>query len=286
MMEENLISVLVPVFNGSSTIKRCIDSVLMQTYSKLELILYDDGSEDDLGEIVEEYSDVRLKYYSSQDNVGIAKARNKLLDYAKGEFIAWIDADDYMLPTRLERQKDYLDSHSDVAVVGTSVFLRNYPIKERAFYPNSAFIHSFQFYKSCTLFPTMMTRNFYKDKNLYFKEELGSRASDFEWIYRVGKNLKIVNMDFPLTSYYVSSEEEHQRKLKEHGFYDKSIALLKGKFQLLELHPTKEELGVLFDFLMNNKSLKLWSFTILIFESSNDKIKPSICCPKLLPLII
>lgn len=94
---EELISVVVPVFNVSEYLNACLDSILSQTYTKLEIILVDDGSTDESGRICDEYvkKDSRIKLIR-QKNGGLSAARNAGIDIASGKYITFIDSDDYV----------------------------------------------------------------------------------------------------------------------------------------------------------------------------------------------
>lgn len=91
-----MISCIVPVFNGEKYIDKCISSILKQTYEDFELIIIDDGSFDKTKEIIQRFlKDVRLKYIQ-QSNQGVSVARNNGLKIAKGEWITFVDADDWI----------------------------------------------------------------------------------------------------------------------------------------------------------------------------------------------
>lgn len=92
-----MISVIVPVYNAESTLRRCVDSILRQNYRSFEIILIDDGSDDLSGRICDEYSknDNRITTIH-QRNQGVSVARNRGIDAAKGEYITFIDSDDYV----------------------------------------------------------------------------------------------------------------------------------------------------------------------------------------------
>ena len=94
------ISVIVPVYKVEPYINHCVDSILAQTYRDFELILVDDGSPDNCGKICDEYAkkDSRVKVIHKV-NGGVSSARNMGLDNAKGEWITFIDADDYVVNT-------------------------------------------------------------------------------------------------------------------------------------------------------------------------------------------
>jgi glycosyltransferase involved in cell wall biosynthesis len=110
-----LISVVLPVYNQERFIAQTIDSVLAQDYQNFELLLHDDGSKDDSARILREYaaSDPRIKA-SFAPNAGRSAATNRLMAEAKGEWCAFIDADDLMLPQRLSRQVAFHQEHPEV----------------------------------------------------------------------------------------------------------------------------------------------------------------------------
>ena len=93
------VSIIVPVYNVEKYLRRCIDSILRQTLTDIEVILVDDGSFDSSGKICEEYArkDSGLRVIH-QKNAGVAVARNTGLDIASGDYIAFVDSDDYIEP--------------------------------------------------------------------------------------------------------------------------------------------------------------------------------------------
>ena len=97
------ISIIVPVYNAENTLRQCVDSILNQEYKNLEVILVDDGSKDGSPAICDEYAvkDKRVKVFH-KENGGVSSARNLGLDHAQGEWIAFIDSDDYVSPNYLE----------------------------------------------------------------------------------------------------------------------------------------------------------------------------------------
>ena len=99
-MEHNpLISVIVPVYNVAEYLSRCVDSILAQSYENLQIILVNDGSSDDSGRICEEYAkkDTRIQVIH-QNNGGLSSARNAGLDAASGQYIGFVDSDDWIEP--------------------------------------------------------------------------------------------------------------------------------------------------------------------------------------------
>ena len=120
---EPLISVIVPIYNAEQYIDRCIKSILKQTYSNLEVLLIDDGSSDGSSSICKQYelSDNRVHYYH-QHNSGVSAARNKGLDIAKGEYIGFCDADDWIESDMYEVLYSMINSsQSDIAICSFTV---------------------------------------------------------------------------------------------------------------------------------------------------------------------
>lgn len=113
-----LISVIIPVYNGSKYIQQAIDSILNQTYSNYEIIIIDDGSTDDTREKLQSYrSKIRYLY---QENQGSAAARNLGIELAKGELIAFLDSDDYWYtPEKLEKQVAYFNGNPSLGCINT-----------------------------------------------------------------------------------------------------------------------------------------------------------------------
>lgn len=113
---EDLISVIIPMFNDEKTIKRCLESVINQSYSNLEIIIINDGSFDKSESIVKEMAkkDARIKIYS-QKNSGVSIARNTGLKKANGKFVTFVDSDDYIYPNMYSSMHSYIEDN-DVCV--------------------------------------------------------------------------------------------------------------------------------------------------------------------------
>jgi glycosyltransferase involved in cell wall biosynthesis len=112
-----VISVIVPVYNVGLYLRQCMDSILCQTYRKLEIILVNDGSEDDSGEICDEYaqSDNRITVIH-KGNEGVGAARNVGLDCAAGKYTMFVDSDDWLTPDAVQILHDsIIDHEADVA---------------------------------------------------------------------------------------------------------------------------------------------------------------------------
>lgn len=109
-MDKPLVTVIVPAYNASAFIAETLESILNQTYDNLQVIVVDDGSTDDTARIVQSYSP-RVTYIHQANSGGCAAPRNRGLEYARGEFVTFFDADDIMLPDKLSRQVEALIRH-------------------------------------------------------------------------------------------------------------------------------------------------------------------------------
>jgi hypothetical protein len=108
------------VYNGEAHVREAIDSILRQSYEHLEFLIIDDASTDGTPAALDVLSDPRVRILRNSENLGLAASLNRGIEAASGEFIARQDADDVSEPDRLSRQVAYLDSHPDVALLGTA----------------------------------------------------------------------------------------------------------------------------------------------------------------------
>jgi glycosyltransferase involved in cell wall biosynthesis len=117
-MTTPILSIIIPVYNIQDYIRECLDSLLKQDLSACEVICVDDGSTDNSFSILDEYKTAYPTVFQvlTQANQGQAAARNAALDIARGEYIAFLDGDDFYLPTAIDTIKSYIQSNSNVDV--------------------------------------------------------------------------------------------------------------------------------------------------------------------------
>ena len=114
-MKEGLVSIITPCYNGGKYISQTIESVIAQTYTNWEMIIVDDGSEDNSAEIIKSFNVPQVKYVY-QNNAGSAAARNNGIRRANGQYIALLDSDDIWLPNFLECQINYMKEKKAICV--------------------------------------------------------------------------------------------------------------------------------------------------------------------------
>jgi len=110
MKNRPLVSVLMPAYNSELYIAEAIQSILNQTYQNIELIIFDDGSSDKTRQVIQGFTDPRIIKVLSDQNYGVVRARNEMIDRTTGKYIALMDADDIADPTRLEKQVSVLET--------------------------------------------------------------------------------------------------------------------------------------------------------------------------------
>ena len=114
------ISVIMGIYNCATTLGEALDSLINQSYQDFEVIMCDDGSTDKTYDIASEYCKLypdKFTLLSNDHNLGLNKTLNKCLQYAKGDYIARMDGDDISLPNRFKQEIEFLDNHTEFAIV-------------------------------------------------------------------------------------------------------------------------------------------------------------------------
>ncbi len=126
MKKNELISIIIPVYNTEDYLDKCLKSIINQTYKNIEIIIIDDGSNDNSKKIIDQYmdKDYRIKYYY-QNNSGVAIARNLGIDKSNGNYIAFIDSDDYIDLKFIEKMYATIKDDDIFAICGTIDVLEN-----------------------------------------------------------------------------------------------------------------------------------------------------------------
>lgn len=194
------VSVVMSVYNADRYVKGSVESILGQTFSDLEFIIINDGSTDGSGEILSSFHDPRIKLIH-QKNQGLIRSLNTGVRMARGEYIARQDADDLSLPERIEKQVAFLDTHKNVALVGTaSVHMTEYgkdvkvyrlPLSDeeikKALINNDIPINH----------GSMMCRRKVIEEAGCYREKL-DLVEDYDLYFRIGENHVMANLEEPL----------------------------------------------------------------------------------------
>jgi glycosyltransferase involved in cell wall biosynthesis len=198
------VSVVLPVFNGAADLPRAIDSILMQTFTDLELIVVDDGSTDATAAVLQAYSDSRLRV-ARQENQGVARAINCGIALARGRYIARLDHDDLAKPTRIEKQVAFMRNNPDCALAGTraEIWIGDQPSGRVHDHPtddtslrfellfDNPFVHS----------SVMLRREAVQDVGNYCIDPARQPPEDYELFSRLARRYRVANLPERLTIY-------------------------------------------------------------------------------------
>ncbi len=132
-----LVSVVIPIHNGARWVGETLRSLYVQTESRFEILLVDDASTDNLEQVLASYPDERLKIVRLEKNVGVSAARNRGIELAQGQFIAFCDADDLCQPERLGHQLDFLLKNSEIGLCGSAFTCFDTEDRETIYHPGT-----------------------------------------------------------------------------------------------------------------------------------------------------
>lgn len=214
-----MVSVIMGVYNCENTVSDAINSVLNQTYQNFEFIICDDGSTDTTFEVVKKYANIysdKLILIRNDINRGLNYTLNHCLKYAKGKYIARMDGDDKSLPTRFEKEVEFLEKHPEISILSASLkafddkgiwgrhTFKEYPIAKDFLY-GSPFSHSV----------CMVRRQAYMAVDGYSEGKLLMRVEDYHlWIKMYSKGYKGANLQEELYLYRDDRDGYQKRKFR------------------------------------------------------------------------
>lgn len=197
------VSIILPTYNRAGYILEAIDSVRNQTYSNWELLVVDDGSQDNTAALVTEIKDERIQLHKTAKRLGITGTRNEGLRKVKGELIAFIDSDDLWAATKLEKQVAALNQHPEAGLCFTGGYnfrKLNEPLeffyKQRDGMKYGDLLISFFKSEMATTTPSLMFRKQYLNVIGFFNE--AKSFADVDFILRLAGNSKGVILYEPL----------------------------------------------------------------------------------------
>ena len=215
---KNLVSVLMPAYNAEKYISAAIESILKQTYEYFELIMFVDCSTDGTWQIIRKYAskDKRIRAEKNPKNLDIAANRNKAIKLSSGKYVMWQDADDISYPDRIELQVKYLESHTDVGIVGGFLdFFSDSSEHDstRRYRESDADIRKTIFRYTPVAQPAAMIRRECFDKVGCFDLNIPV-AEDLDMNFRIGKYYKFANVQRPVIKYRVNDTQSTFKRLR------------------------------------------------------------------------
>lgn len=199
-----LVSIILPVYNCAAYVADAINSILRQTWMDFELIIIDDGSTDHSSAIISKFEDPRI-IKIRQTNHGLAATLNKGIEIASGKYIARQDADDISHPTRLAKQVDFLERHTQVGLLGTwaEIWSGNQPTQRALRHPTKNEILKFKllfdnyFVHSSVMFPKAVIQ----EVGPYSCDPARQPPEDYELWCRIANRFNVANLDEELVVY-------------------------------------------------------------------------------------
>ena len=219
---EPMISVIMGVYNSSSTVASSINSILQQTYQDFELIVVNDGSTDASLDIIESYAEIDQRIVVvNQRNIGLTKSLNRSIKLSRGKYIARQDADDTSLLQRLQVQLSALENSQDEF----NFCVTRYLLNNRSL-PQVAFVKKFNIeslaYGNIICHGTFFGLGDIFRKNLY--DESYRYAQDVEFILRCRRQLRILFITDVLYHYSSNAEQiSKKHKIEQKLLYEKAV---------------------------------------------------------------
>ena len=231
MLRQPLVSIIINCFNGEKYLREALDSVVAQTYKNWELIFWDNRSEDKSAKIFKSYNDKRFKYYYASQHTFLSEARNEAIKRSSGEFIAFLDTDDFWEKDKLELQLP-LFKDSKVGVVYGNLFIVNEKLNTKKIFLKrkkpKGFILGELLKNYCTLLVTLVVRKSFLDNYQSPFDNSFHIAGDFDLMIRMSAKYRFDCVEKPIASYRVHEKNEsllnRGRQIKElKSWYKKMI---------------------------------------------------------------
>lgn len=207
---KRLVSIIVPVHNSGKYLKKCITSILNQTYENIEIICIENGSSDDSLSILKSFKDkIKLEIL---EEAGLSRARNRGLDLASGDYIAFVDSDDYIESTMIEQLVECLEKESsDMSISNYREVIEGGATLEKVAYPNGS-IESEEIKNNLVEFNYAIWNKLFKSElilkyNIRFPLDLKYEDIPFVLVYLYHSN-KISKTDGYLYNYMIHSKSE------------------------------------------------------------------------------
>jgi glycosyltransferase involved in cell wall biosynthesis len=201
-MSGSLVSVIIPVFNAEKYLVASLESILRQSYRELEILICDDASTDQSLRVLQSFNDPRIKMVRNEVNRGYLRTINLLLEMSTGDYIAFHDADDVSHMNRIASQIEFLNTHPDVALVGTNFNM----IDEKGKVVHE---HKNQMTDPSQIKSVLMNRNIFQKPSILFRRQVFEKiggfregflklkniSEDYDWLLRASEHFAMSNVN-------------------------------------------------------------------------------------------
>ena len=206
MKNSELVSIVVNCYNGEKYLRACIESILDQSYKNFELIFWDNQSTDRSKNIIHSYQDKRIKYFCSLKHTTLYQARNLALKECKGDFISFLDVDDYYLKDKIAKQLLYFKDEN-VGVIYSNYYRYYEDINKKKLLTNkilpSGNLTQYILEESQISFMTVMIRKKSLDSLEFNFDPKYSIIGDYDLLYRLSFNWNFCYIEEPLAVYRI-----------------------------------------------------------------------------------
>ena len=281
MKNNPLVSIIVNCCNGEKYLRKCLDSIINQTFSDFELIFWDNNSKDNSHKIFQSYKDERFKYFKSSLQTTLYKARNEAIKKTQGSYICFLDVDDYWLPKKIEKQIDLFNKKENIDIVYTNQIIyeeekkikKNYILKKSNKYSESEKILDRQ---GATILTALFKKKAYHNLDYGFNENYNI-IGDLDLFFRMSKNSIIEYIDEPLAVYRL--HKSNYSKLNKNEEINELREWYKNIF--LKISNNQNEINIIKNaillreiifMILNQKRIKSIS-KILLYKNSILKLK-------------
>jgi glycosyltransferase involved in cell wall biosynthesis len=234
----------MPVYNGEVYLREAIESVLNQTFEDLEFLIINDGSTDGSRQIIQSYSDSRIRLINLDYNHGLPYVRNLGLAESRGEFLAWFDCDDISVPERLADEVTFLDARPEVGACGSYVYRfsrKKGDIKQ--VHTEHDRIRAALLFRSEILNPSAMIRtSVIKQQGLQYDHSM-FYAEDYDFWQRLCSKTKLSNVPKVLVKYRMRQDGAHSTSSKRPQAEQLHKQIYKKGLSDLGMYPSEEELS-------------------------------------------
>lgn len=235
MRSRSLVSIIIPCYNGGNYIFKAIRSALQQTYDNIEVIVVDDGSTDNTQEVVAQFPTVIYHY---QDNSGVSKARNKGAHISTGDYVIFLDADDWLFSRAVEIHLNYFNEQPELAMVSgchfkmisqnNEIIYKQYEVRD------NNYLEMLQSNYIGALLAVMFVKKIFLQYQ--FNESL-RYSEDYDIYLRISKNEKVFHHKEFVAAYFIHNESVSATR--DLLMMESSLLVLKN---IIGANPSKEEM--------------------------------------------
>ncbi len=236
--KQKLVSIILNCFNGEKYLKDALETVVNQTYNNWELVFWDNKSNDGSKKMLELYGSKKFKYYRSNVHTPLYEARNSALRECKGEYIAFIDADDYWEKDKLEKQIKLFEN-KNVGVVYGNLWIYNEKLKKKKIFSKKKLLKGKIFEKIFSdykigVITSVIRKEILNQNNISFENSY-NHIGDFDLFIKLSKICEFDAIQDPVATYRIHGEnlslKNAEKEIEEMKLWFKSNSNLLNKFQ-------------------------------------------------------